>query len=368
MKTVFYKLLSDFEGSGIAHEMKLTSENSPHHRESNVWVHTAMVLEQYAQLTPDVWGLNHVCGALACLFHDTGKPAARAPRYSTERGDYFAYPGHELVSARLWEEWAVTNHVYLSAIFTGFTPNHISLVMMMVEHHISYNIKKAAKLRPLCALVEASEGAYLHVLRADCRGRITDAGHDRSAQVEGWVSTMMGAGLPNTITTGRMMIMMIGASGSGKTTQARSIAAAFVEQHPDLSATIFSLDEERHRFSGLVDYRAAYDFCIVNELAFTAYVTNRYNTLLRGNIDCVIIDNTNTSSKTRTKYLQVARVAGRSTTAVHMLTHQQSLEHVLSTRDDKIIPQSVAIRQYCNTHTPLYGEFDYIVSLISPNA
>jgi hypothetical protein len=85
--------------------MEGTVEDSPWHREKNVAVHTDMVVSQYISTAPQVWSKRDLLGALACAFHDFGKPAAEEVKFSEERGKYRRYVGHEVVSARVWESF-----------------------------------------------------------------------------------------------------------------------------------------------------------------------------------------------------------------------------------------------------------------------
>src|SRR5574343_404708 len=101
--------------------MNNTIEDSPWHREENVWVHTMMVLKEYYDATDDVWMKADLIGAFACAFHDVGKPLAEEEVYSEARGVYRRYGGHELISARMWTNWALTNLHVLQDAFCFFT-------------------------------------------------------------------------------------------------------------------------------------------------------------------------------------------------------------------------------------------------------
>ena len=106
--------------------MECTVENSPWHREDNVLVHTDMVVDEYvtranADHANGAWSHLTYLGAIACAFHDVGKPVARTAKFSEARGNYFSYPGHELAPARMFEDYA-------AARLPMFSPKDIFII------------------------------------------------------------------------------------------------------------------------------------------------------------------------------------------------------------------------------------------------
>lgn len=155
-------------------EMKVTVENSPYHREANVFEHTEMVLHEYFKLTPQaVWDTNpksYFSGAMACIFHDVGKPEAMIEKFSEDRGHYRSFSGHAQISARMFEDWMLTENI--GNLIDSRTIGHIT---WMIENHFPWKIKKQKKR---LALRETAEeigiDAYCSVLLADTMGRMSD--------------------------------------------------------------------------------------------------------------------------------------------------------------------------------------------------
>ena len=99
----FLELYAQLTTTDMFLVMEQTVEASPWHREANVKVHTDMVVSEYVQRTDAAkiqWERTDFLGAAACAFHDTGKPAAKIQKYREDRGNYFAFHGHEVVSSR----------------------------------------------------------------------------------------------------------------------------------------------------------------------------------------------------------------------------------------------------------------------------
>lgn len=178
---------NDFHDTKLYLDMAGTVENSPWHRERDVGVHTDMVVSQYLA-SPS---RDDVRGAFACAFHDVGKPPSEIEKFSEERGLYRAYHGHEQVSARMWEDWAVQNFRFLQKEFR-FHPNDLYAVGWMIEHHVPWGTKKDAKLDAFARTSLKTLGlngirTWHNVLMADQRGRISDPSHERGDQALEWI-------------------------------------------------------------------------------------------------------------------------------------------------------------------------------------
>ena len=137
-----------FTQTPLFETMNQCVEGSKWHREKNVGVHTNMVVGEYLSRVEGAWSKPDLLGAIACAFHDTGKPVARQEKFSEERGQYFSFSGHEIASARLWEDWAATNWSTVSPVL-GLEVDDIFRVSWMIEHHRPWGLKHADKRRNL---------------------------------------------------------------------------------------------------------------------------------------------------------------------------------------------------------------------------
>ena len=128
-----------FKVSYLYEAMEQTVEGSPWHRERNVGVHTDMVVSQYLTRS-DIFDK---IGALACAFHDVGKPNSMTQKFREDRGTYNAFNGHEQVSARLWEQYAVANWKTLVETF-GLVSHDIYKIAVLIEHHVPWGMRDNA--------------------------------------------------------------------------------------------------------------------------------------------------------------------------------------------------------------------------------
>ena len=113
------KIMIELEKHEYWVAMSNTCEDSSWHREENVFVHTRMVVERFKKGIEYKTYSNHseftedICMFFACAFHDVGKPVAREiPENKKFRDDgsvYYRFTGHEKISARMWEDFAVRN-------------------------------------------------------------------------------------------------------------------------------------------------------------------------------------------------------------------------------------------------------------------
>lgn len=345
--------------------MDETVEESPWHREKNVRVHTDMVVAQYmANATTteydintrrEDWSVDTLVGALACAFHDIGKPASLTWKHSEERGDYKTFAGHELVSARLWEDFFVKNFEEFKQVMSA---HDFWKVAWLIEHHLPYRISKPYKVEMLHHTLRYGfddTDILTKILTADCWGRISDDHEAKKRDVENWVETFWrnGRSVPpmKGVSAGSPYVtMLIGASGSGKST--------FVQKTPVVDRNVFSLDRLRHKWYG-EDYRVAFESSCADN-TFASRSQHRFIEMLKTR-ENLIVDNTNTSTKSRRFYIDQARRNGYGVKAV---LFPVSLETVLArqhTRGDKNVPEEAVRRQYMNLHTPSLGEFDEIV-------
>jgi predicted kinase len=363
--------------------MRETVEDSEWHIERNVSAHTDMVFTQYVRTMKN--DIHSVVGALAVIFHDVGKPAAEEKIFDYDGNEVRRrYAGHEGVSARLWEDWAVSNFSMLKDYFPFLTPTHIYHVAWLIEKHLPYGIKKAEKraeiFKTVNMIFDNDPEVYFNCLLSDCVGRISanhsvklqgtldwidqareDAKeHLYNASEEPEVSDDL-ADLPS------VCYVLIGASGSGKTT--------FVNMevpHPHVSHSMDDLRLEWYgdpnvgsdRESQVANYAEAFRKQL-EDLEFSQKVVKDFNDKLKTNAPTIVVDNVNGSRKRRRSYIAAARSKGYKVVAVLFPISLQQLLDRQTYRHDKEVPEGAVNRQYHTIASPSLGEFDEIV--VSPN-
>lgn len=160
---------------------------------------------------------------------------------------------------------------------------------------------------------------------------------------------------------------MVGVPGSGKSTYIKGIIA-----HPlneDKSVKVFSLDTcrlsyaDQHYWSKPVTpevYAAAFEAANKDQKAFDSYVTYMWKMALEA--DVVIVDNTNLTRKSRTRWVQDLRAKKAGVVAVNVMVPLELAIARQKTRGDKIVPESVIRDMYMRQQEVLVpAEADSIV-------
>jgi len=357
MRSAFIQwYFNEFHEDKLYTDMAAVSEDSPWHRERNVAIHTDMVVAQYLSSTPPTWTKPDLFGALTCVFHDVGKPVSRQEKYKPERGTYYGYSGHELASARLWEDYVVRNWSHMVEVF-GLIPPDIYYVGWLVENHRPWGITKLQKLDMLARTVKsiATPDTFAAVLYADNWGRIGDNHEENQAKSAEWITSFLRrcedlspADVPNELP---VMIMPIAASGSGKSTLQQTNAFPFDMEH-------YSLDLLRTKWYG-DDYNVAFKRSCEDK-KFISNAQREFINLLKDGKN-IFVDNTNTSAKRRKFYINEARRRGYRVVAVLLPVDLQTIISRQQTRHDKEVPAEAVRRQYMNLSYPNVGDFDDIV-------
>lgn len=346
-----------FHAQSLYELMGTISEDSIWHRERTVAVHTDMVVAEYISRTQQ-WGIHELLGALACAFHDVGKPACRQEKYKPERGTYWAYSGHELLSARLWENYAVKYWNQLKNYFP-LESQDIYRVGWAIEHHRPWGLIKHDKLQTLANTIDFTVGrnVYINILMADNWGRIGDNQSENQMQSLNWINNFTQnyvANMINVDDSSPVLIMPIAASGSGKSTY-------FTKASDADNYNIYSLDLLRLQWYGEPYAEAFAKACA--DKSFNGNAQREYRNMLKKRTD-IFIDNTNTSRKRRAFYLTEAKRAGYQTVALLLPVDVDSIIERQQTRADKCVPTEAVIRQYNGLMYPSIGEFDSII--VSP--
>ncbi len=353
--------------------MSTVCEDSPWHREKTVAIHTNMVVGEYlAQVTTATWSKYDLYGAFVCAFHDVGKPAAREEAYKPERGVYYRYGGHELISARLWEDWAVRNWEFLVSEF-DMDSQAIYRIGWLIENHLPWDTKKAAKRKSLAlGVIDCASKASIfnNILRADTYGRISDDASEKRAKVEAWcdeftklcLSTKVDIKNTKEDLGAPIMYVPIAVSGSGKTTMFNSESMDCVRKIDGVGDNIiyYSLDALRLKWYDPDDYANAFKMAC-DDKQFNAKITTAFEVAVQSQRD-IYLDNMNLSRKSRAKYIQKARQHGYLISAMLLPVALQTVLDRQDTRTDKTVPKGVVEDMYMRLSIPSKGEVDRIIT------
>lgn len=357
---------NEFRFDNLYQAMWQTVEGSPHHQEANVGVHTDMVVGQYLNISESIEGSYQLLnGAFAAAFHDVGKPDAMQWNWKEERGWYKKFAGHEKLSARIWEDWAVRNFSMLNQRF-NLTSDDLYFIGWMIENHLPYGVTHQDKFDGLVRTTLYYSGidpdgveAFTNLLLADIYGRISadaDQPDGKINRVEEWVDTFKTRA---QFVTSRFVNhskptakILIGPSGAGKSTA--------VQQIMDDGDQYHSMDDLRMRWYGGTYHEA---FERANEdNQFDSKVKQHYIDLLRNN-QSVVVDNTNGSRKSRRFHVQEARQRGYNVVMYYVPVSLEQLHYRRDSRTDKPIPYTVPYRQFWVVSYPWYDEADDVVVL-----
>ena len=345
--------------------MAKTKEDSPWHREESVAIHTEMVCAEFNKIAElmTMSDQTYVITYLSLLFHDTGKPPCKVVKFKPERGHYNAFHGHELYSARLWEDYYVSNYKLFK---DWLSIEEAYKVMWMIENHLPYdymgNDKKMDYLRTAMAgnLGDNWQGFGWHLL-GDTYGRISDDATEKRAKTETFVEMMNSANVnpPRMIEEGApILTLMVGASGSGKSTATKGMFAA----HKHYSFDDIRIDLAKKKVPEIMakakspadEYHKAWTYCDGHRSEFGHMADVEFIKHLK-NYDSVLVDNTNTSRKARTKFITEAKKRGYRVEAVMFPVSKEMILSRQNTRQDKIVPDDAVIRQYMGISIPWVG-------------
>jgi len=351
---------NEFKFDPLFEVMDGMAEGSPHHRESSIGIHTNMVVTEYIGNCTGSWDLIHyrVLGAFAATFHDVGKPGACQFKWKEERGDYNSFNGHEILSARLWEDWAVKNWELLTDRF-DFVPDDIYRVGWLIEHHKPWDIKKTEKRTnmALTAIELELEDVFTCLLRADTWGRLSDDATEKREKVSTWLNDFqyrvdrLGSvpSDPNNTDDKPVLTMPIGPSGCGKSTYRNSLPE-------DVES--YSWDDLRVEWYSK-DYDEAYKLACEDK-KFIRKAHSRFNWMVKTGKD-IYVDNTNTSARRRRFFITEARRHGYHIVGVLFPISIDTLMSRQQTRTDKTVPTQAVSQQFHNIQLPQYGEFDSVL-------
>ena len=366
-------------------EITSLSENSPWHREATVLRHTEMTIEWYDQnlahyRTPRQRELTR----LALAFHDLGKPAAKQEKFKPERGKYYAYHGHELVSARILEDFLVANLNKISPFLVSRTD--IAGLVFTVENHLPYDRSKE-KLDDLRQAVHAYLGddsiIFTDVLLSDTFGRISDDQETKRKSVDDWVEKFNRLPVKAREYDGKFydenvntLYVLIGASGSGKSTWTNQFLQHVEAREKLDTAAVVSLDayriafllkekgiseDQRKEIGEIALYGAAFDHAVKNDSAFKKFYNTDFTALLKKK-QYLILDNVNASRKARGSWIATAKQHKFKVVGVYIPMSLSTLYTRAVERPDKRVPIAAVERQYQSISMPFIGrEIDQLI-------
>lgn len=345
-------------------DMVMTREDSPYHRENSVWEHTQMTLRWYRDnLANTRTEQQQFLTKTALLFHDTGKPSCRELKNHPERGMVYRYPAHELRSARIFEDFIISND-----FFKLMTPQEFRQIKWLIEHHLPYDFSKPNQLAGLKVDIISQSPtlmpAFIDMVLSDAYGRISDEHSDKLQRTWSWAESFVNAELPTltkAVDENKELWILVGASGSGKST--------FRSAH-DSFATV-NLDQYRldYYFSmtGNSEYDVAWQYCVDNESAFDKFWKADYTAKIKSG-KSIIVDNTNGSKKRRRYFIALARDHGYVIRSVEFPNALSTLIQRQSTRSDKTVSNSSVAQQYYATSSPAIGTEVDAAYLIDSNS
>lgn len=341
---------NEFTKSDMVRKMANTVEDSPWHREANVWTHTKMVVDQYVSRCPDEWDKNDFLGALMCAFHDTGKPRAEEVHIREDGSTYRSYKRHEMFSGGIFVDYVLSQGSE-HAIASLIDLNDIYNIQAMMVHHLPYEYdkQKTGILKNHMQHYGITD-VFVRCVNSDAYGRDADDTEKTRSRSDEWGRRFVDAtpiNMSSDNDVDQTMVLLCGPSGSGKSTFLGSLGEG---------GTVHSMDAVRLSSYGTDDYSEA--FKLANE---DSSFNNKVMTDLFGRLKqftMVYIDNTNLTRRRRNMYVRAG--GDFKTEAVLFLNTLKTLQERCAKRleDDptKSIPGFVLDQQYHSMQPPLVGE------------
>lgn len=371
--------------------LKNTVEDSPYHREDNVFVHTKMVTEYFIKFTDEYrngtpWHYEDMQGAIACVFHDMGKPHTEDEFFSEKYEKVIRqYKGHEVVSAAYFMDCWCKNEFNIRSIIDDI--NAFYNIWVMVAYHLPYQFKDA-NLQLLKTHMEyyGILNTFTRVLLSDCHGRIQDQREKEIAGCYEWIDSFMNTPIKHTtnnIGNGEIQTM-VGVPASGKSTYVNELLstndvsvvsfdsirqALFPEAHSYSDAFRRCEDyfNDENRDPSLISHRLnigepdkLYGFSELTQMIMRDAIKTADNDTV------VVFDNTSLTRKSRRIINAINDKAKRKVTAIQFI---RSLDELIDNENSRTDYDKRGIdvikRMYFGYFPVLMGEVDEI-KLIPP--
>lgn len=367
---IFSEISHQLKKSEIWRDMVNTTEDSPYHQEKNVAVHTEMVVSEYIALT----GIEHVkdwtreimWGAIAALFHDTGKPYTEETTTTisvTNVAENLKKGSFKNIFKKVKNSYK-QHETYSANVFIDFIQNmpmnllddlDIYVIHTMITHHRPfYADKKLNQLAYHCKRYNIVN-PMIWLVFADLNGRIfqeQEIAKTGSDKVKSWAINFR-VKAQKTVLRDPVefndchVFMPVGVSGSGKTTAYNELKKMF----PDIQST--SLDSLRLEYHP--DYETAFKLANEDENFGAKSVKDYLDKLAKGR---VYIDNINITNTYRKRYVNNTR--GKPIAVMIYMTHHNRTKEQFIKRTDKFLPIGVFNRQWHERTFPLASEYDAI--------
>jgi len=364
--TNFDSFLQVFKSTDLWANMAATVENSPWHREKNVAVHTEMVLDFYEKnFAQSRSEKEQMITRLALLFHDVGKPAAMTAKHSEERGDYFVFAGHEGISARLFEDWAMSNKYRLFEVF-NLNDEDVRKIRWLIENHLPYDVKNVQKRadfkRDMMTSLGAEQLTFFDMLLSDSNGRISDDHAAKLLRVGEWVKEFADV-KPSELREFSEITptawILIGASGSGKSTFQREWLNVGSHNIVTVSLDQYRIDFYKKQHEGALlsakeVYANAFNFALANEKEFNKFYQAEFNVVLSKKVN-VVVDNVHASRKSRASWIAALKQKGYRVIGVEFPIALQTVLDRQHSRSDKQVPDEAVRQQYMRISSPAIG-------------
>jgi predicted kinase len=353
-------------------EMASTVEDSPWHREANVAVHTEMCIRHYLETTADLRSdRQQLMTLMTLLFHDFGKPEAEETLERKDgTGTYRRYAGHEPVSANEFLSFICAQHELRNMFFAqGFGWEDVRKIKFMIEHHLPFGMtnptKRANLRRAVIETLGADEVCFYDQLWSDCNGRISDDHEAKKAACMEWIvqfnQVIPAMPLKEPKADAPVMYVLVGPVGVGKTTWVKQLRSL----NRDSDFVVVSEDDYRLQFfrshfpesisfGAKDEYAAAWQFCFDNSKAYDAYVASKLTEAVKSG-KTIVLDRTNQTRKSRSKWINAARQHGYAVRTVEFYIDEVTMHDRQRTRPDKFVPYNRAHQIYMNFDVPQVG-------------
>lgn len=353
LKNIFINWFeNEFSGEMVRDSMVDTVEDSPWHREENVWVHTEMVVNQYIDMSPDEWSKKDLMGALMCAFHDTGKPMAEEVVTRSDGSEYRRYGNHDTMSGNIFIDFYLKNRD--NPVFDELTNEDIYNIWVMIAYHMPYKMKNE-RLTALKLHMETFglTEIFTRAVYADAKGRISDDQEKTESQSKAWCDKFIELEVVESERdASKNVILLEGCSGIGKTTLSNDIIRLYGEQN----VAYHSMDQLRLDVYSS-DYTEAFRLS-TEDSDFGNKVNQDFARKLKNN-SYVLVDNTNLTWTRRKQYLNNSKNAVRI--AYILVADFDTVLERQSGRKDKVIPHHAVERMYYSHRPAIYGEVDEII-------
>ena len=349
-KTIFTNWFEDEFSKTMLHDhMVNTVEDSPYHREPNVWEHTKMVVESYTDQSPNVWNKYDLMSAIMCAFHDTGKPMSEEVLVRDNGTQYRRYTNHDVMSGNIFIDYVCSNRDH--ELLSGLSDIDIYNVWVMIAYHMPYKLSSdRVELLHTHLNYYGLVNIFTRGVFADAKGRIADNQNKTESSSKSWCDNFRNLETKHENTDeSRWVILLCGCSGIGKTTYSTTLMKKY-----GTDAAYHSMDSLRLELYS-EDYKTAFQMS-VDDKEFGNKVTKDFNEKIK-NYKYTIVDNTNLSWKRRKQYLNAKATGGK---AIVFVADYATVLDRQTNRSDKVIPSYAVERMYYSHRPVIIGEVDAI--------